>query len=103
MWSEYSLEFLTVSFTNFRIDISTNNDLGIIWNTLQKGVEGLNKYFMGSVMTGVINRGKEDEHRFSFDSSSMAVKTVKFQIKADESARKFTSGCRRDQLQYILT
>jgi len=97
MWSKYSVEFLAVSFTNFRIDISTDNDLGIIWNTLQKGVEGLDKYFMGGVMTGVIDRGKEDGHHFSFDSSSMAVKTVEFQIKADESARKFTSGCRRDR------
>ena len=33
----------------------------------------------------------------------MDVETIEFQIKADESARKFTSGCRRDQLQYILT
>ena len=96
MWSEHSFEFLAVSFTNFRIDISTDNDLGTFWNKLQKGVEGLNKYFMGGVMTGVINRGKEDGHRFSFDLLSMAVKTVEFQIKADESARKFTSGCRRD-------
>ncbi len=48
-------------------------------------------------MTGVIDRGKEDGHQFSFDSSSMDVETIEFQIKADESARKFTSGCRRDR------
>ena len=95
-WSEHSFEFLAVSFTNFCIDIRTDNDLGIFWNKLQKGVEGLDKYFMGGVMTGVIDRGKEDGHRFSFDSSSMAIKTVELQIKADESARNFTSGCCRD-------
>ena len=48
-------------------------------------------------MAGMVDRGEEDGYRFSFDSSSMAVETVEFQIKADKSARKFTSGCRRDR------
>ena len=35
---------------------------------------------MGDVVTGVVDRGEEDEYRFSFDPSSMAVETVEFQI-----------------------
>ena len=55
MGSEDSFEFLAIAFADFGIDIRPNDDLGVFWNKLQKRVEGFDKFFMGNVMTGVID------------------------------------------------
>jgi hypothetical protein len=52
---------------------------------------------MGSIVAGMIDRCKEKGDRFPFYMHSAAVKAVKFQIAANESARKIISGSHCNQ------
>ncbi len=69
--------------------------LGVYFGGCARG-ECLEELFMRGIVTGMVDGCKEKGERSPFDSPPFAVKTVKFQIKADESTRKSTRGCRRD-------
>ncbi len=52
---------------------------------------------MGSIVAGMIDGCKEKGEQFPPHSSPEAVKAVEFQIEANESALKITSGSRRNR------
>jgi hypothetical protein len=51
---------------------------------------------MGSIVAGMIDRRKEKGERFPLHLSPKAVKAVKFQIEANEMARKITIWSHRN-------
>jgi hypothetical protein len=96
MGTKYCFKLFTISMTNFGIDVSAYDEVGVPRDILENRGECLEELFMRGIVAGMVDGCKEKGERFPFDSPPFTVKTVKFQIKADESTRKSTRGCRRD-------
>ncbi len=97
MRTKNCLEAFTILLSNFGIDVSANDELGVFWYLLKDQTQSFEELYMGSIVAGMIDGREEKGEQFPLHSSPKAVKAVKFQIEADELARKITSGSHRNR------
>ena len=96
MRTKNCLEVFTILLSNFGVDVSANDELGGFRYLLKDQSQSFKELYMGSIVAGMIDGREEKGEQFPLHSSPEAVKAVKSQIEANESARKITSGSRRN-------
>jgi hypothetical protein len=90
------VEVFTILSSNFGVGVSANDELEVFWYLLKDQTQIFKELFMGSIVAGMIDGREEKGEQFPLHLSPEAVKAVKSQIEANESARKITSGSRRN-------
>ncbi len=96
MGTKYCFNLVAISMTNLGIDVSSYYEVGVLRDFLEDRVECLKELFMGGIVAGMVDGCEEKGERFPFDFPFLTVKTVKFQIKSNESTCKNARGCHRD-------
>ncbi len=78
MRTKNCLEVFTILSSNFGIDVSANDELGVFWYLLKDRTQSFKELFTGSIVAGMIDGREEKGEQFPLRSSPEAVKAVKF-------------------------
>jgi hypothetical protein len=62
MRTKNCLEVFTISLSNFGVDVSANDQLGVFWYLLKDQTQSFKELFMGSIVAGMID-GREEKGR----------------------------------------